>query len=311
MPQQNNSETITLNARSLARHAVGELCTEWQAATTALPAAPLPPTLPENYDTRNIYHICSYGDLSALQALSALGVDFSPNADRALQLAAESGHADIVRFLVDHGADLHTQNDYALQIAASNGHTETVRYLIDHNANIHADNNLALLWAASSGHSAIVGLLLENGAKIHASNDMTLQKSAKNGHTETVRFLLERGADLHAMDDTALQWAAKNGQMETAHLLVELGAPPDKLPPLHRQAYEEYRQAQLAAHQKTTQTLADIFKAATWAGHVPEMIALWQQIPEPLRAGQDFQHLQAEATIHGMKQRKPKITLVK
>lgn len=89
----------------------------------------------------------------------------------AFQLAAEKGHAEVVRFLLQHGADVHAQDYEALRLGASNGHLEVVRLLVEHGANVHADDDWPLRWAVSNGHLEVVRLLLEHGADINALDD--------------------------------------------------------------------------------------------------------------------------------------------
>jgi hypothetical protein len=168
--------------------------------------------------------------------------------------------------------------------------------------------------------------LLHNGVNLHAQNDLALRLAAKHGHTDTARLLLSQGADVHAASDLALKWAARAGHVETVYLLVEHGAPLKKLSPEQRKAYHTVQQKQadafLTADKKALNleqiltelgkaTLTETFKAATWAGHVSEMIKLWNEVPQPLRANLDFQRILVDTRIQTNKLSKPKITLIK
>ena len=63
------------------------------------------------------------------------------------QYAAEYGHLEIVKFLLENGADLNGNEGAALSMASCNGHLDVVKFLIEMGVDIHADNNQALWWA--------------------------------------------------------------------------------------------------------------------------------------------------------------------
>jgi len=52
-----------------------------------------------------------------------------PNHSIELISAAESGHLDVVKYLVEKGADVHADDDGALRWAAESGHLDVVKYL--------------------------------------------------------------------------------------------------------------------------------------------------------------------------------------
>ena len=96
---------------------------------------------------------------------------------RPLTLAAQGGHAEIVRALLDKGAEVNAESKDgwpALSLAAANGHTDTVRALLDAGADVTAkakNGGTALLVAASKGNSDIVELLNKPGASTSAPTD--------------------------------------------------------------------------------------------------------------------------------------------
>lgn len=187
------------------------------------------------------------------------------------------GDFDALKTLIAQGADFHENDDHPMRRAAENGHTQIVDYLLDLGADIHILDDDALQWAAGSGR------------------------------TETVCLLLKRGADIHTDDDYPLQVAAEAGCMETVCFLIAHGAPLEKLTDDQRQAYDEY----LTELRVLTESLSNIFNAATWAGHVPEMVEVWNRIPEPLQENFDFQSVLAQTRSQTLKQIKPRIKLVK
>jgi hypothetical protein len=321
----NHLETAE-DSRAMAGQAVAQLCREWETITKQQqkPSVPLVPAIPETYDKKIIGKVCEYGDLDALMELIGEGVDIHANNDIALCIAAANGQLKLLRFLMDKDADIHTTDDYALKLAARNGYIETVRFLLDHDADIHAGKEEVLRGAVEHGQAETVRFLLERGADIQYDENHFLSWAANGGHTETVRVLLDHGADLHKRDGGALETAAKarwndaaellTGWNETVELLIERGAPSEKLTDEQYQAYNDYKQLIFTTHAHAKENLAEVFKTAIWAGHVQDMVTLWRQVPEVLKAEFDFQSALSAVTRENLKQsttKKPRITITR
>ena len=88
-------------------------------------------------------------------------IDVHAYRNEALSLAAEYGHLDVVKCLVEQGANIHDCNDCALRLAAEKGHLNVVQYLVEQGADIHALDNYALRCAAENGHIEVVKYLVE------------------------------------------------------------------------------------------------------------------------------------------------------
>jgi ankyrin repeat protein len=222
------------------------------------------------------------------QTVAQLRAEWEDTAQAPLTLPDDDDSSDIIR-------------------ACQLGDFNALKTLIAQGADFHENDDNPMRRAAENGHTQIVNYLLDLGADIHILNDDALQWAAGNGRTETVRLLLNCGANIHTDDDYPLQVAAKGGHIGTVHLLIERGAPLEKLTDDQRQAYEEYQ----AKQQAVTKTLTGIFNAATWTGHVPEMLELWNMIPEPLQTNFDFQSVLAQTRRQALKSSKPKIILIK
>jgi hypothetical protein len=93
--------------------------------------------------------------------------------------------------------------------------------------------------------------------------------------------------------------------------LAEYGAPFDVLSDAWSEEWTEFQEIQkkrmISIH--TKETLAQVFKADTWAGHSNEMQALWGQVPKPLRGELDFSSALSQARIQTLKSSKPKVTI--
>ncbi len=129
------------------------------------------------------------GSVQGVFMMSSIGTNIHVDNDRALRLASEKGHLEVVRYLVEHEADIHAWNDYALRLASHNGHLEVVKYLIEKGANINAFDDWALRLASQRGHLEVVKYLVENGANVHAMDDFALRWASANGHLEVVKCI--------------------------------------------------------------------------------------------------------------------------
>ena len=116
----------------------------------------------------------------------------------ALQYAAQYGHAEVARLLLESGANTETRNLYGWTAA-------------------HA--------AAYYGKPEAMKVLLEFGAQVEAVNDhgcTVLASAAKYGNLEVARLLLEQGADRaprNADGESALDLARECGCDELVRLL--------------------------------------------------------------------------------------------
>ena len=88
---------------------------------------------PETWTSENIKVLLHSGDVNAT----------ANNGTTPLQWAAEEGHTDIVRILLNAGADVKATNYYGgtpLGVAASKGHTDIVQILLEAGAEVNAKN---------------------------------------------------------------------------------------------------------------------------------------------------------------------------
>lgn len=153
--------------RTYAWQAVEQLCAVWEAVSTPSPTPTQTPNIPDDYDKTELELVCKYGDIPALQALIAGGMDIQTDIDALLIAAIENKHTAFAGFLLDQGADIHASDEYPLELAALNGDTEMVRFLLDRDADIHGDDNNILSWAEQeNGNIETIALLIERGAVI-------------------------------------------------------------------------------------------------------------------------------------------------
>ena len=181
----------------------------------------------------------------AVAALIAVGADLEARNSgiggvTALYLAAENGHLNIVRLLVDKGSHVNVamrrfgtfdENRTPLQKAAENGHLEIVRLLADRGAHM----NSALFLAAKNGHLDIIRMLVDKGIDVNTETEnggqTALFAAVSSKHLEVVRLLLNKGAYVNAAFThrfgsvfSPLQIASEQGNLEMVRLLVDKGA---------------------------------------------------------------------------------------
>ena len=202
------------------------------------------------------------GDVSALPPLGRRSrrkldpVDMSGATP--LMLAAQNGHVQALRHLLELGADARIRDDRgraALHYAAERGKTCIVRELIARGADWQCVDSLgdtALHLAVANGHSAVVELLLDSGASPNAHDSVfgstPLHKSARGGHTDAAELLLRWGANPNAANDlgrSALHVAAAYGNAQVLGALLEFGADANLRDdngetPLHRPAFFQH-----------------------------------------------------------------------
>lgn len=159
--------------------------------------------------------------------------------------AAQEGHLDLVKFLLENKADVHAQTqtgDTALTYACENGHTDVAEVLLYFGAELEhlsEGGRTPLMKACRAGHICTVKFLIQKGADVNrqtTNNDHTpLSLACAGGHQQVVELLLAHGADpFHKLKDnsTMLIEAAKGGHTGVVQLLLDY---PTSIPPQQSQ----------------------------------------------------------------------------
>lgn len=133
---------------------------------------------------KNPLHIaCETGNTKLAEYLLSLGAD--PNREEeymnvplTIAVTCYKGDPEMVRLLIQYRAKVNTKSMFGLVpliIAAENGHLDLVRLLIDMGkADVNSDDNAgntALHLAAQEGHEDIVRFLIERGADVNRKNE--------------------------------------------------------------------------------------------------------------------------------------------
>lgn len=148
----------------------------------------------------------------------------------------DHGVASVLRLYPDAAQWRHQGDDdkTALMLAAENGHAGVVRVLLAQDRNNidgrSAKQTTALMLAAFSGHADIVRLLRAHGAGVTYANNngvTALMAAAYSGSAEALQMILDAFVDVDARDGegmTALLYAAQNGYPVLAQMLADRGA---------------------------------------------------------------------------------------
>ena len=140
--------------------------------------------------------------------------------EHALHTAAEQGHGEAVRVLLEAGAWTHADDsdgNLALHKAAHNNHVEVVARLLHADQHLQQRDQCSVNWknhfgwtalhaAAARGNVDVVGQLLEFGADPNVKNNScntALHEAAQNGHTDVCNMLVHAGSNVLAVNK---QW---------------------------------------------------------------------------------------------------------
>ncbi len=164
--------------------------------------------------------------LACLGAIPLLGI--ADEAGDELLAAARKGDVAAVKALIDKGVDVNSKSPYgstALFFAADRGHTEVARVLLEHGANPNVKdtfyNATALTWAASKDRVEIVKMLLAKGAD---GVDMVLSSAVQSGNKELIKTAVDTGKVKQSTLNYGLSMATKAKKDDIAEILKKAGA---------------------------------------------------------------------------------------
>jgi len=176
-----------------------------------------------------------------VMSLVAVSTAVAGEREERFYAAARSGDLAAIKQLVADGVDVNAANQYgatALSFAADKGHIEVVRFLLDKGANPNQSDTFyhasPMTWASENEHWEVAALLAAHGAE--GADDLFIQV-ARTGQTKVVKQLLESGK-LKPVSLSRALMAAGEAQPEIVALLVKAGAKP--LPKLSAELLEEY-----------------------------------------------------------------------
>jgi ankyrin repeat protein len=141
---------------------------------------------------------CARGHLGLVKLLLEAGARVNaPGASESpLEEAASSGQTKMVKWLLEHGATLKKHGAAALHGAANGGHAQTLRYLIEQGVAVNGRDRYGwtpLMTTAWYGHVEAAKLLLSAGAdpSLETSDGKTALQMARERSQPKVASLLE------------------------------------------------------------------------------------------------------------------------
>ncbi|KAJ7586315.1 ankyrin repeat-containing domain protein [Mycena floridula] len=148
----------------------------------------------------------------------------APAHPTALRDAAQAGHLETVKFILEQGADVNLEGGIercALASAARKCNIEVMEYLLNQGANPNAHDHI-LYWAVIGGLEA-VQLLIDKGAYLQAQGQSALETASRQGNLDIAKLLIETGVNPRNEGGNALQEACLRGHLEIVKLLVKNG----------------------------------------------------------------------------------------
>ncbi|MEW6351666.1 MAG: ankyrin repeat domain-containing protein [Thermodesulfobacteriota bacterium] len=180
------------------------------------------------------------GDTQELQRFIDAGADVNARDGQGwtpLMNAAQKGHVEAVKLLLDKGANPAAERcgrSAAVEAVVSGGSPEIVALLVDRGLGV-VPNSGTQQWpllasACKWGRVEAVKLLLAKGAEVNQrgpGGTSPLMVACSEGQTEAAKVLLDNGADVNQRDAegrTALISATLRGELEAVKLLLGNGA---------------------------------------------------------------------------------------
>lgn len=167
-------------------------------------------------------HYCVVGSLSTLRWMdSNRALDFKKNVTekQSINLAAENGHLEVVKWLDANGYD--ERSIHLMDIVAQKGHLDVMMWLHE-NGVIWTKNTMAL--ALRNGHLEVAKWLHANGV---ICTENTVASAVRNGNLEVVKWLHSRFVighnDKKNFNRELFELAADEGHLMVVEWLFENG----------------------------------------------------------------------------------------
>ncbi|CAL1262595.1 unnamed protein product [Larinioides sclopetarius] len=150
-----------------------------------------------------------------------------------LHIAADSGHLNVIKHLIEKGADINSENDAGtkpIHFAAREGYKDIVQFLLDldpTSKHLTAVGQTPVHYAVLGGHIDILQFLIDRKFDINASSrkgDLPIHIAVFRNNASILKILLNQGAFYNAIlnDSTPLQIAQEGNYVQCVALLVSV-----------------------------------------------------------------------------------------
>ncbi|GBN05336.1 Serine/threonine-protein phosphatase 6 regulatory ankyrin repeat subunit B [Araneus ventricosus] len=189
-----------------------------------------------DYKNRTAIQLAAFhGKLEIVKMLSELKTvsihDKANDGFSLLHIAAQSGHLNIMKHLIEKGANINSENDAGtkpIHFAAREGHADIVQFLLDLDPTgkqLTVVGQTVVHYAVMGGQIDVLQFLIDRKHDINASSilgDLPIHMAVFTNNENILQILLHHGAFYNAIYNgcTPLKIAQKNNFVQCVDLLV-------------------------------------------------------------------------------------------
>merc|ERR1711916_377691 len=126
-----------------------------------------------------------------------------------IEMAVKGGYLKVIRLLLERGANILDIVEDTIRCAANNGHEEAIKLVLNLREDASTIGGKALIVAAEKGFEGIVAFLLQKGVNVNVADEgnTPIIQASSNGHEGVVRLLLEGNVKSIIVDHRSVKGA--------------------------------------------------------------------------------------------------------
>lgn len=181
-------------------------------------------------DYKLLYLASKYSRLSLVRSLLNNNKEDREFKDHwgAIKEAANNGHLEILKELIDFGIPANIQDNIAIKRAVMMGRYDVVEFLLTFPEikRFVKFNKEIIEWACEKSSLPIVNLLHKNEANIRHDDDICLFISINKGYPHIAEYLMKNGCNPSCHDNLPLIKSSRWGKEDEVRILLKYGADP-------------------------------------------------------------------------------------